>query len=95
MLFWLLMLLMLQAKIKLYQGRFSLLYQRLRRNSRFAPLNAVQVGVQGALVALQQDGALRSNKPGLLLHKAPLSFCQQTHCYIQQSFTCGTLHSMR
>lgn len=32
-----------QAKIKVYQGRFSLLYQRLRRNSRFAPLNAVQV----------------------------------------------------
>lgn len=27
----------------MYQGRFSLLYQRLRRNSRFAPLNAVQV----------------------------------------------------
>lgn len=31
-----------EAKIKMYQGRFSLLYQRLRRNSRFAPLNAVQ-----------------------------------------------------
>lgn len=39
-----------QTKIKVYQGRFSLLYQRLRRNSRFAPLNAVQVREGGAML---------------------------------------------
>eukprot|EP00879_Flechtneria_rotunda_P024714 GHRR01026220.1.p1 GENE.GHRR01026220.1~~GHRR01026220.1.p1 ORF type:complete len:186 (+),score=50.61 GHRR01026220.1:159-716(+) len=31
-----------EAKVKLYQQRFSMLYQRLRRDHRFAPLNAVQ-----------------------------------------------------
>eukprot|EP00775_Hariotina_reticulata_P005084 gene5084-5325_t len=31
------------AKVRMYQGRFSLLFQRLRRNKLFAPLSAVQV----------------------------------------------------
>lgn len=45
--------LLLQAKIKMYQGRFSLLRQRLRRNSRFAPLNAVQVSSRGLCCSRQ------------------------------------------
>lgn len=38
-----------QEKTRLYQNRFDLLYQRIRRNRKFAPLNAVQVclGVAG------------------------------------------------
>jgi hypothetical protein len=32
----------LQEKVRLYQSRFNLLYQRLRRNALFAPTNPVR-----------------------------------------------------
>jgi hypothetical protein len=34
--------LLLQEKVRLYQSRFNLLYQRLRRNALFAPTNPVR-----------------------------------------------------
>jgi hypothetical protein len=33
---------LLQEKVRLYQSRFNLLYQRLRRNALFAPTNPVR-----------------------------------------------------
>lgn len=51
-----------EAKIKVYQGRFSLLYQRLRRNSRFAPLNAVQATLPNQMHAqLTELNGLKGN----------------------------------
>ncbi|KAF8057260.1 DPB2 [Scenedesmus sp. PABB004] len=34
-----------EAKVRLYQGRFAMLAQRLRRSAQFAPLNAVQASM--------------------------------------------------
>jgi hypothetical protein len=60
----------LQEKVRLYQSRFNLLYQRLRRNALFAPTNPVRAAAAAAATSsshMHSYHSFHSSSPGRLL----------------------------